>query len=584
MYKPRLYELDIDREVITLFKGYDCNTVIDENSFNDELNMSSDSYPALSPRNKRAFFNVSGKEISALHSKNKICYVKDGYLYYGGEKVESCYLGESEEERRFVSMGARLIIFPDKVYVNTNDFSDYGNLESYFTGEGAVVSMCRGDGSAYGDYTVSALAPDSPQNEDLWLDTSGDIYSLKQYSASAGMWIDIADTCVRIQCIGIGTGFKAEDGVFLEGFESVGLDGAHIIRDLGDDYIIVTGILKNSVTINSEIRISRKLPDMDFVCESGNRLWGCSSENNEIYASKLGDPANFNSFKGISTDSYAVSLGSDGDFTGAVCYRGYVLFFKENCVHKIYGQNPPYSVTTSYVRGVQKGSHNSMVCINETLYYKSPVGICAYEGGIPVNISAPLGNRLYKDATGGAYMNKYYVCMSDMKGVRHLFTFDTEKRLWHKEDNADIRSFAVNNCNLYFTEKVNDGYRLGVIDGENMYGSFLYELSGYTLEDDFPWYAISGMWGLNIPENKYYGSFLLRASGEKNASVKLSCDVDSENDFTDFGEKRLSKTGSVLIPVKMPRCDHLRLKIEGRGKATVYSLMRKTETGSDTYV
>lgn len=584
MYKPRLYELEKDRELISLFKGYDCNTVIDENSFNDELNMSSDSYPALSPRNKRAFFNVEAESISTLHSKSKLCYVKDGYLYYGGKKIESCYLGESNVPRRFVSMGARLVIFPDKIYINTKDFSDYGSLESTFTGEGAVCSMCRSDGTLYGDYTVSDVAPAAPENEDLWLDTSEADHSLKQYSDAMGMWVDIADTFVRIQCIGIGLGFKLEDGIFLEGFDTIGLDGAHIIRDKGDDYITVSGVLKNAVTLNNTITVSRKIPPMDFICESGNRLWGCSSENNEIYASKLGDPTNFNSFRGISTDSYAVTVGSDGDFTGAISYRGYVFFFKESCVHKVYGSNPPYTVTTSYIRGLQKGSHDSLVCINETLYYKSPVGICAYEGGIPINISEPLGNRYYKDAVGGTYMNKYYVCMTDAKEQRQLFVFDTEKRIWHKEDNIDIRSFATNNCNLYFAEKTADGYRLGVIDGENMYGNFTDELSGYTLEEDFPWYALSGIWGLGFPENKYYGNFLIRASGEKGSFIKVSGEVNSENDFNVLWESGINKTGSVLIPVSTPRCDHLRLLIEGKGKVTVYTLMRKIESGSDIRV
>jgi hypothetical protein len=40
----------------------------------------------------------------------------------------------------------------------------------------------------------------------------------------------------------------------------------------------------------------------------------------------------------------------------------------------------------------------------------------------------------------------------------------------------------------------------------------------------------------------------------------------------------------VPFPVTTPRCDHLRLLIEGKGKVTIYSLMRKIESGSDMYV
>ncbi len=60
--------------------------------------------------------------------------------------------------------------------------------------------------------------------------------------------------------------------------------------------------------------LSRDVPDMDYVCVNENRLWGCRGDT--VYASKLGDPKNFNVFEGLSTDSYAADVGSAGDFTG----------------------------------------------------------------------------------------------------------------------------------------------------------------------------------------------------------------------------------------------------------------------------
>ena len=67
------------------------------------------------------------------------------------------------------------------------------------------------------------------------------------------------------------------------------------------------------------------MPELDFLCENENRLWGCKGDT--IYASKLGDPFNWNVFDGVSTDSYAVDVGSAGDFTGCFAYRGYPVFF-----------------------------------------------------------------------------------------------------------------------------------------------------------------------------------------------------------------------------------------------------------------
>lgn len=86
---------------------------------------------------------------------------------------------------------------------------------------------------------------------------------------------------------------------------------------------------------------SRTAPDMDFVCQCGNRLWGCRYGNdgekniNELYCCALGDFKNWNQYLGLSTDSWRASVGSDGVWTGAVNYLGSPVFFKENCIHRI---------------------------------------------------------------------------------------------------------------------------------------------------------------------------------------------------------------------------------------------------------
>lgn len=102
-----------------------------------------------------------------------------------------------------------------------------------------------------------------------------------------------------------------------------------IIREIDGDYL---RFYENSFTINEggdaeTLTISRDVPDMDFICENENRLWGCKEDT--IYSSKLGDPFNWNVFDGLSTDSYAVNVGSAGDFTACCSYLGYPVFFKE---------------------------------------------------------------------------------------------------------------------------------------------------------------------------------------------------------------------------------------------------------------
>lgn len=587
MYNPTIFEQGKTQELISSFGGFDCNPVIPDNCFSDESNMGGVDFPLLSPRNKRAYFNVQGDRLHGLFGKSKIMYINNGLLYYGGEAVEGLHFPDIDGERQFVSMGARVLIFPDKVYLNTADLSDYGSLEAEFSteeGTNVTCSLAKGDGDLYENYVVSSAEPEEVKNGDLWLDTSVIPNELKQYSESLGMWMPLAETYVRISCAGIGKNFAIYDGVTLSGFENEDFNGSHIIRDKDDDFITVTGIIPNTINQTAPIKVERKLPQMDFIVESGNRLWGCNSEKNEIYASKLGDPTNFKCFQGISTDSYAVTVGTDGEFTGAVSFRGYIIFFKEHCIHKIYGQNPPYTVNTSYIRGVQKGSHKSLCVVNETLYYKSPNGICAFEGGVPVDISSALGGAYYTDAVAGVLGNKYYICMSDKNKNRVLFNYDETKNIWHKEDNLDVKEFANHNGNLYFIGVMNGEKRLCLADGENLYGNFSGELSGWFLEEDFYWSCETGIWGLSIPENKYYSNITLCLSGEKGARIHMDFQTDESGKWEKQMSFNANELGSAVLPFTTPRCRFLRIRIRGKGKGKVYFISRTVETGSELNV
>ncbi|MBQ5883985.1 MAG: hypothetical protein IIW72_05590 [Clostridia bacterium] len=87
MYKPSAENLKINEEIITKFKGFNRNFRIAENEFSDETNMTGDYSPVISPRNKRAEFNISGKRLHGLFAKNSVGYINNGTLHYGGFAV-----------------------------------------------------------------------------------------------------------------------------------------------------------------------------------------------------------------------------------------------------------------------------------------------------------------------------------------------------------------------------------------------------------------------------------------------------------------------------------------------------------------
>lgn len=128
------------------------------------------------------------------------------------------------------------------------------------------------------------------------------------------------------------------------------------------------------------MKAERRVPDLEYLTECDNRVWGCSSSENVIYACKLGDPTNWFSYRGIAADSYAVTVGSDGPFTGAATCMGYALFFKENTLHKLYGSKPSdFQLSSLRCRGVARNAARSLCVLNETLYYLSSDGVMAWD-------------------------------------------------------------------------------------------------------------------------------------------------------------------------------------------------------------
>ena len=602
MKLPELNELPATRTMIDVFRGYNHNLRIGEGEFYDMKNLTSNDYPVLSPRPKRGVYEKSTKEkpinFQGLISKDTLCYVKDGVFYVGGSYYVSA-LKLTDGEKTLVSMGAYVIIMPDKVYVNTENLNEYGKIEASVTTTNTVTfELCKLDGEGYKDENgndidissiTSPTAPSEPANLELWIDTSSTPHTLKQYSKANEQWVSVATTYIKIHSAGIGEPFSVNDGVTISGIvdESLkDLNSTTIIWAKGSNYIVVTGILDKVTSQDEPITVERKMPNMDFIIESENRLWGCrygvalnGEVVNEIYASKLGDFKNWNCFAGISTDSYVASVGSDGQFTGAITHLGYPLFFKENCMHKVYGNYPAnYQIQTTACRGVQKGCPKSLAIVNEVLYYKSRSSICSYDGSLPVEISSALGDVAYSNAVAGALGNKYYVSMSDSNEVYHLFVYDTKKGMWHREDNTHATDFCACRGNLFYIEVNEDEQKS--IKAIKEITELSYKLN-YEAEASPAWSAETGIIGTDSPDKKYISRLDVRLSINIGARVYFYIQYDSSGDWEHICTMTGRTLKSFAVPIRPRRCDHLRLRIDGDGETKIYSICKTIEQGSD---
>ena len=599
MEYPTLYVKQKSRQMADAFLGYNHNLRISDNEFYDMKNMTSDYYPVLAPRKNRGVYKDS-ITANGIIAKERLCYVDGSAFVIGDERIE---MGLTDGPKNLISMGAYVIIMPDKKWINTiknGEEYEHGDIEAaYETVTDVEFRPCTVTGEDIGDYENAIHNDDPPVDDDgdplekngqLWIDTSTTPNVIKKYSSANKQWVSISTVYTKISSTGIGKNFKPYDGVTISGIAQVdgtegaeelkALNGSHALWECSEDYIVIlglcTGVYTQLIENYGSITITRKMPDLDFITESNNRLWGCKYGTNadgdvvnEIYASKQGDFKNWDCFMNLSTDSYRASCGSDGPFTGAITHLGYPLFFKENGLHKVYGDFPSsFRIQYTPCRGVQKGSSKSLAIVGETLFYKSGNAVCAFDGSLPVEMSSVLGEVRYSDAIACANGNKYYIDMKDTDGTYHLFAFDTAKGMWHKEDNIRVDDFCSYMNELYAID--HDTKHIITMLG-----------SGTKDGNRVPWMVETGLLGMSMPDMKYISRLMIRMSLEVGASVEVSIQYDSVGDWEQVCRMTVTSLRSFSIPVRPRRCDHFRIRIEGEGQGKIYSITKTIEQGSD---
>ena len=613
-YVPAMQQAAKSILMTSQFYGYNHNKVISDGEMFDMQNMSGDMFPILTQRKRRGIssYDPAGATqvpLNGIHGRDQLVFIRGTDVYYNFVPVSGLTVSTASEmlPKKIISMGAYVCIWPDKVYFNTADLSEYGSMERTWSASSAGVSliMCRNNGTDYDYTTISrgASEPENQDNGDLWLDESTSQAVLRQYMTQIQEWLEISTTYVKIQATGIGSGLQEYDVINIRGLALDGddpdqtiteqveaLNGSMIVYGCGDDYIIVAGMLSAAVDTGdletATIQADLTIPDMDYVVESNNRLFGCKygmvngEVVNEIYASALGSFRVWNRFMNNSTDSWTAQVGTDGPFTGACNQRGYPVFIKEQCIHRISGNTPQtFQIQTTFCRGVQRGSWRSVVVVAENILYKSRDGIMLYDGNMPVKVSEQLGEELYSDARAGALKDKYYISMKDKDNNYVLMVYDTKNNIWWKEDATQALGFAEVEDDLFFINEENNT---------------LVSVRGSVGEEEAPldWEAEFDLYGVSfrrqssyddpkrVRNEKYISQFKIRMALGEGADMKLYMQYNG-GEWELKGEKSGTNLQSFVLPVVPKRCDHVRFKLTGTGQCEIYDISRMMEVGGN---
>ena len=520
-----IYGSGIGKARQTYFGGYNHNLGAIDGEIYDMENMSSDLAPLLAPRRQRWYCSQHLTTPNGIYANDGLYWV-DGTTFYAGGAAKGTV---TNSEKIFSALGAYIIILPDMAYYNKLT-DEFGSLNASWSGSAII-----GDGSYAGE-TAAA----------------------NTITAAGVDWADY---------------FKPGDAVAITGAAAHPENNVTIvIREIDGDKLV---FYPNSFTVgeggdSETLSISRTAPELDFICENENRLWGCKGDT--IYASKLGDPFNWNVFDGVSTDSYAVGVGSAGDFTACVSYLGYPIFFKEDQIYKVYGDRPSnFQVMGSASLGVESGSHKSLAVAGEVLFYLSRAGIVAYSGGIPQSNSEAFGTVCYHNGVGGSDGVKYFVSMEDVAGEWSLFVYDTTRGMWHREDDTQAVGWAYNE-DLYCLTA--DGYMW-------LNGNARHVPQGASQEGAVQSMVEFGEFTEDNPDKKGTVKLQVRAFVNAGSSLSFYMMFDSSGEWELVDTLTAERLRTYVLPIVPRRSDHFKIKITGSGGWRLYSLTRNSYIGSE---
>lgn len=521
------------------FGGYNHTFSSSEGEIFDMKNLTSNHYPLLSSRAPRVLVGEGMGKAELLGYRVYDDYICEASYFfndavrlsigkYGTENHFDFELStDDKRERTFTFIGDYMIIFPDKKYIRLSELEKVEKAPILYSMELSLPSSAVIGNGTYGGVEAEANTITFPEGTAM-------------------------------------PNFAVGDAVTISGCASSANNKTAIIEEIDENKLI---FLEYCFTLPDEaeeyeeerITVARCVPDLDYLCEHSNRLYGCCGDT--IYVSKLGNPLVWYNYEG-SAGAWTTDVGSPGDFTACFSYGSYVYFFKEETIYKLYGSRPDnFQLYPTANLGVKSGSAKSLAVASDVLFYHSRVGIMAYTGGSPQLISRCFGDEVYKNAVGGSDGVNYYVSLTDGTGERSLFVYDASKGLWMKEDDIAVHDIFFDK-RLYFATDNRDLYALG--------DKLEYDIGK---EGDISSYAELGDFYTSL-DKKVISRLYARLELDDGASVKFYIKFDS-GEWEKLTTVRAEGKRTVTVPILPRRCDHYRIKIEAVGAWKLYALTRE---------
>ena len=588
---PLLRSADKTKEYnITSFGGINTTYSRKINEFYNVLNMSSEDYPALSTTwetDKCGIHEMPACGCGYFNKLYTVCHTEadSGSIYVcsGENKIEINTFEDKEKlsPRTMEFLKDEILIIPDNVIYHTNTDTVTKGCVNYSVSKSSAQSKFE---------TESETENEAPCPYNTWYSAYITGNSIVSMSAAYK-----AGSSYRFYHMGIPQEFAPGDVVTVKmKVKPIDASQDEVYRkyvkkmEAGISLKIKELVLTSHSTPSGEVKeyteiifddnsidmggykevfvhglsIEKGIPNFVDICSLNNRMWGVSA--NEIFASKLGDSGawydySVDSYGTLPSSSFATEVDTDGSFTAICAYNGNILAFKEDCLHKVYGNEPAeYTVTKIDCVGVQKGCNKTMAIVNGTLFYKGSDGIYAYNGSMPQLISRNLGVEKMSAMYGGGDERYYYIELKNATGS-YLYVYDTTYGIWHKK---------LSQPNIIGFLNTDEGLR--IITGSSVLQKSDTGIYEWSFELNF---------GTKEFASKHISRLMVRYLSHEDTdfTVKLT---NKHGTYALAGIDKDSANGILKIQSPTSCGEDCKITFEGRGKFTVSSIkLQYKETG-----
>lgn len=326
-------------------------------------------------------------------------------------------------------------------------------------------------------------------------------------------------------------------------------------------------------------QIENAFPVVTVPLEHNNRIWAANNENNEIKASAQGNFEVWDDYRGLVSDSYAVSVGSNDKFTASCAIDDYLFFFKEHSYTLVYGTRPA-NFTTNTVKefiGISADSACSLQVIGKSAYYMGIDGrVYRFNGQSSVCISGAWGDEQYTPLSSAHTAEKYRLLVEDKDHKRLMFVYNTETGMWWVEDAAEFEKL---------TNIQGRACALTGVNNEDGAATEVVLLDKWDVPEhennQIEWSCESGLLGLESDYYQYISNLKLTFESEVGARLDVYAKFDNETDYNLLASFVSEKKGTRCEKIHIRRCAFMRLKLKGKGFSKIFRISYLTAQGGE---